>query len=182
MVAKVDLILLSIIIEKPMHGYEVEQAINERHIRKWAAIGTSSIYAGLDRLEKKGLAKSQLDTSEGLPARRVFTITNEGKQLLKEGATSLLRKGEYIYLDFSVGMVALPYLDRADVVSYARERLAEMESYVADAENHRAEPDGSIPLHAYWLWKHQYDLLRTEVAWLQDFIDSTESREEETEH
>ncbi len=160
-----------------MHGYEIEQAIRERHIRKWAPIGTSSIYSGLERLEKKGFAQSQLDASQGLPARRVFMITKNGESLLREGAKDFLRRGEYIYQDFSIGMVAYPYLDQTEILTLVKERTQQIKDMLADAETHRPGSGDDVPEHGVWLWKHTYALLDAELRWLESFTAFLEDKQ-----
>ena len=49
-----ELVLLSLICEQPLHGYEVEQQIKQRNMRAWTDLSTSSIYYILQRLEQKG--------------------------------------------------------------------------------------------------------------------------------
>ena len=39
-----ELAVLSLVVEAPRHGYEIEQAIAERGMREWTEIGFSSIY------------------------------------------------------------------------------------------------------------------------------------------
>ncbi len=41
-------------MESPMHGYQIEQIIEERGMREWTPIGFSSIYYLLDKMKDKG--------------------------------------------------------------------------------------------------------------------------------
>ena len=43
--------ILSLIVEQPRHGYEIEQVIEERGMRNWTEVGFSSIYYILNKLE-----------------------------------------------------------------------------------------------------------------------------------
>jgi len=49
------LALLGLLKERPMHGYEINNQIEERHMRDWAKIKVASIYNNLLALNKKGL-------------------------------------------------------------------------------------------------------------------------------
>ena len=46
-----ELAILSLIAEKPRHGYDIEQVIEARGMREWTEIGFSSIYYLLNKLE-----------------------------------------------------------------------------------------------------------------------------------
>jgi DNA-binding PadR family transcriptional regulator len=39
-----ELAILSLVVEKPRHGYQIEQVIEERGMREWTEVGFSSIY------------------------------------------------------------------------------------------------------------------------------------------
>ncbi len=47
-----ELAILSLLAEQPRHGYGIEQVIDERGMREWTAIGFSSIYYLLNKLEQ----------------------------------------------------------------------------------------------------------------------------------
>ena len=59
-----ELTLLGLLVEKPRHGYELEEVIAERGMREWTEIGFSSIYYLLTKLRDRGLI-----AETGEPAR-----------------------------------------------------------------------------------------------------------------
>jgi len=68
------------------YGYEL--------MEKMAAFGLSAMnpgtfYRTLRQMEKDGMVSSNWDTSEGGPARRVYSITEAGEAYLKYWAESL---------------------------------------------------------------------------------------------
>ncbi|WP_455716960.1 PadR family transcriptional regulator [Anaerosporobacter sp.] len=71
---------LLLINSKPYYGYEI---INE--ISQWDIIAAkeSTVYPLLRRLQKeKYLASEWKDSSEGLPPRKYYTLTDKGKEYL----------------------------------------------------------------------------------------------------
>ncbi len=85
-----SLLVLGLVAERPRHAYEVEACIRERKLRQWTAIGFSSLYALLDRLEREGLLQSTRETVGKRPARRTYSITDEGLARVRKGVTALL--------------------------------------------------------------------------------------------
>ncbi len=47
-----DLVILSLLAERPMHGYEVNATLEDRKIRDWAPVSRPQIYYSLDKLAK----------------------------------------------------------------------------------------------------------------------------------
>jgi DNA-binding PadR family transcriptional regulator len=51
--SNIEVILLSIVNEKPSYAYEIDKIIDSRDMRKWVRIGVASIYQVLKRLEER---------------------------------------------------------------------------------------------------------------------------------
>ena len=48
-----ELALLGLLMESPMHGYQIEQIIEDRGMREWTTIDLSSIYYLLHKMRDK---------------------------------------------------------------------------------------------------------------------------------
>jgi len=71
--------LLGLLIDKPMAGYDLKKILDHPIGFFWAA-QMSQIYRELNKLEKKGLVKSEVEPQMKRPARKVYKLTNEGKE------------------------------------------------------------------------------------------------------
>jgi DNA-binding PadR family transcriptional regulator len=65
--------VLAVLVERPGHGYEIIQALEEKSGGAWRP-SPGSIYPTLQQLEDEGLVRSA--TTEG---KRVYELTDEGK-------------------------------------------------------------------------------------------------------
>lgn len=79
-------VLLLMLRQWSSYGYEL--------MEKMTAFGLSAMNAGtfyrtLRQMEKDGMVSSRWDTSEGGPARRVYSITEAGENYLKFWTSSL---------------------------------------------------------------------------------------------
>jgi DNA-binding PadR family transcriptional regulator len=84
-----DLVILSLLAERPMHGYEVNATLEERKIREWAPVSRPQIYYSLDKLTKLGLIRVGADESPAAgPERRVFETTAAGRDRLADALES----------------------------------------------------------------------------------------------
>jgi DNA-binding PadR family transcriptional regulator len=80
-----DLVILSLLAERPMHGYQVNLELERRCIRDWAAISRPQIYYSLEKLATAGLIRAgeSEDPTAG-PDRRVFETAAKGRHALSD--------------------------------------------------------------------------------------------------
>jgi DNA-binding PadR family transcriptional regulator len=80
-----DLVLLSLLAERPMHGYEANATLENRKIRDWAAVSRPQVYYSLEKLTRLGLIRVTEDASSSAgPERRVFQTTEAGRKRLAD--------------------------------------------------------------------------------------------------
>jgi DNA-binding PadR family transcriptional regulator len=78
-----DLIILSFLMERPMHGYQMALELKERQVEDWAGVSRPQVYYSLKKLEASGLIRGESDgDSSSGPERRVFTLTKEARSAL----------------------------------------------------------------------------------------------------
>src|SRR6185312_9351997 len=71
-----DLVILSLLAERPMHGYEVNATLEDRKIRDWAPVSRPQIYYSLDKLTQLKLIRvTDADSPSAGPERRVTETT-----------------------------------------------------------------------------------------------------------
>ncbi len=83
---EVRLALLSLLKERPMHGYELMKEMEARSGGMYRA-SAGTVYPNLQQLEDEGLVR--METSKD--GKRVYSITDEGRKALKEGAPGVER-------------------------------------------------------------------------------------------
>lgn len=80
-----DLVLLSLLSERPMHGYEANAELERREIRDWAAISRPQVYYSIEKLLRLGFVRnvSSDDAQQG-PDRHVVATTTRGREALTD--------------------------------------------------------------------------------------------------
>ncbi len=76
-------LVLALLAEQPMHGYELAKAITARS-EGALALGQGTLYTALHRLEAEGMIAGQWETQQGGPERRVYRLTPNGQAALAE--------------------------------------------------------------------------------------------------
>src|SRR5438045_7970381 len=80
-----DLVILSLLAERAMHGYEVNATLEDRKIREWAPVSRPQIYYSLDKLTKLKLIRvTETDSPSAGPERRVMQTTALGREQLAD--------------------------------------------------------------------------------------------------
>src|SRR5438309_2794522 len=78
-----DLVLLSLLAERPMHGYQANLELERREIRDWANLSRPQVYYSLEKLARAGLIRAAEtgQPAEG-PERSTFETTAKGSAAL----------------------------------------------------------------------------------------------------
>jgi DNA-binding PadR family transcriptional regulator len=103
LLSNIEVLLLSIVNEKPSYAYEIDKIIDLRNMRVWARIGVASIYQVLKRLEEKNLVYSKKEKEGRMPERKRYYITDEGKAALIKASKRLLSSFEGTILTLMSG-------------------------------------------------------------------------------
>ena len=81
--------ILTILAMKPLHGYELAKKISKIPNYFDKAPDVSGVYRTLKSLESLGMVTSDWSVSEEGRPKRLFTITDEGRQCLETWNTTL---------------------------------------------------------------------------------------------
>lgn len=159
-----ELTVLGLVIERPRHGYELEQVIERRGIRQWTEVGFSSIYYLLGRLGKRGLVEG-LQTGRAPRSRRVFQATEQGRQVARHDAITRLTDAQPVPHPFLVGVANLPLLTDREYAEALRARLPQIEARIAAVEQ-TARAQEPLPPAAREVFSYSLSLLEAERSWL----------------
>ena len=169
-----DLVLLSLLAEQPMHGYQANMELERRQVQDWAGISRPQVYYSLEKLARLGLIKEAGDPEPALgPERRIFSTTAKGRAAL---ATSLEREDWTNQRDRPpfLTWMALSWQASPGIVLkqlQRREKFLEGELH-RELETLRAvEKEVGHRFHeAVWMIKLVIEQFRTELRWLREVM------------
>ena len=79
-----DLVTLSLLAERPMHGYELNKTLEYREVRDWAGISRPQVYYSLRKLKRLAFIEPvPADATLG-PERQTFRSTTRGLKALRD--------------------------------------------------------------------------------------------------
>jgi DNA-binding PadR family transcriptional regulator len=79
-----DLVVLSMLAERAMHGYELWAELERRQVNKWASISKPQVYYSLRKLAGAGHIVAVDDDRSLGPERRVYEPGDDGRRLLAD--------------------------------------------------------------------------------------------------
>ncbi|MBN2503344.1 MAG: PadR family transcriptional regulator [Anaerolineales bacterium] len=166
-----ELAILGLVLEKPRHGYKIEQVIEARGMREWTEIGFSSIYYLLNKLEKEGLIEGQLTPPVGRgPARKVYATTSSGAEAWRTATLDALSTASQPSSQFLLGLSGIPGLNTAEVVAALRQYQQQLRARLQQLQQRQTQSAADTPLFLAGMFTYSAALIQAELAWIADFI------------
>ncbi|SRR6266498_4486807 len=162
-----ELTVLGLVIERPQHGYDLEQVIEQRGIRQWTDVGFSSIYYLLTKLEQRGLLHVP-EAPAAAKSRRVFHATTEGRGVAARNALAFVAEARPVPHPLLVGVANLSLLSAQQYAQALRTRLAQIEARIAAVQAIQAvqQAQAPLPLAAREVYSYSLSLMEAERQWL----------------
>ena len=82
-----DAIILGALVDGPLHGYAIVKRL-QKHSDGLLKLGEGQLYPALHKLEKAGMVLARWDQQEGKPSRRVYALTDGGREELGRQRTA----------------------------------------------------------------------------------------------
>jgi DNA-binding PadR family transcriptional regulator len=166
-----DLVLLSLLAERPMHGYQANAELERREIRDWAGISRPQVYYSLEKLAQSGMVRPlETDGPAAGPERSSFETTAKGRAALADALESenwTTQRDRPAFLTW----VALSWQARPGVFQeQLRRRQKFLEKEIAgEKETLRSvlEEVGHPYHEAVWMVSLMIEQFRTELRWLE---------------
>ncbi|MBF6189600.1 PadR family transcriptional regulator [Nocardia implantans] len=160
------LAVLSVIIERPMHRYEIAQTLRERGKDHDMAIKWGSLYTVVQNMAKVGFLEVVGSEREGArPERVIYRITDAGRAEMADWTRELLSTPEPEHHRFVAGLSILAVLPPAEVVELLGTRLEALERTIATVRRELGELAGTLP--RLFIIESEFGLamLEAEAAW-----------------
>ena len=166
------LAVMNLLVEHPMHPYEMKSKMKERGHDQVIRLKGGSIYDTVERLESGGFIQAQETSREGRrPERTVYAITETGREEIMAWLRELLAQPVNDYPQFAAALAFFAALDQVEVVRLLKVRIALLEGQAA-AEEKQLKNFMELGLPRLFLVEGEYALAmkRAEVDWVRKLI------------
>jgi DNA-binding PadR family transcriptional regulator len=171
------LAVLTCLMERPMHPYEIAQTLRERAKDENIRLNYGSLYAVVDSLSKRGFVVATETVREGRrPERTVYAVTDPGRREAIDWLTDLLATPAKEYLQFEAGLTLAGALPPDDALAALRLRLQRLEVLrMHEAATLRAMADMGLPRLFALEGEYMAALLDAELAFVRALVADIES-------
>ncbi len=165
-----ELAILSLLAEGPIYDHDLNTAIDERGLRKWTAIGYSSMYYVVEKLERQGLIEL---VSEEF-GHRLFRISPAGTGVLQTAVADLLGTPHSYEKSFELGLANLHVLKPSQVRSALLNRRQDILMQISKLRSEREK--AHAPFHVDALFDHNISMMESELNWLENFMEAWQAQ------
>jgi DNA-binding PadR family transcriptional regulator len=161
-----ELTLLGLLVEKPRHGYELDEVITARGMREWTEIGFSSIYYLLGKLRNRGLVE-ETDARVNRPAtaRKVYAATADGHRACAEASERAIAEPRPVFPPLLVGLANQPAIPPERLRVALAHRAAALEERHSEVRR-AADAQPHAPGFVLAIFEYSLAQLAAEQSWL----------------
>ena len=176
---KTDLLLLGLLLDRPMHGYELYQQIQSEGIDRWFSISAAGVYYSLRKLRDQGWVMESRPTGGGSSRKATYHLTDEGRGAFFTAMEAELASHEESCLEYDLVIYllnrfpwqrAIPQLEKRQ--AFLVEQAASVEAALTSERE-----DGSSPL-VLAILDHKLRFLEMERSWLAELVQSIQEEGE----
>jgi len=167
-----DLVVLSLLSEHPMHGYDLNQELERRDVRDWAGISRPQVYYSLNKLKSLQMITEVFVANKNAagPDRQVYQISQKGKQGLRQSLDSN---------DWAINRTISPFLTWMALSSHAANKsiirmINERKKFLEDEMKREKltfktfkNETGPMIAHAQLMVEFTIKQFATELLWLK---------------
>jgi len=169
--------VLELLYERPMHPYEMNQLMRERHVDRRVKLRPGSLYHTVERLQSQGFIEIVDTQRQGRrPERTVYALTDLGRDTFAAQTREMLATLAPDYTPYAVALSAGNELEREDFMYQLERRIVQLRSALA-AEREMAQSleDRRLP-RMYWI---DFDYIvhqrQSELDWTRKLLDDLRS-------
>ena len=167
------LAVMNLLMEHPMHPYEMKSKMKERGHDQVVRIAGGSIYDTVERLEEGGFITAQETSREGRrPEKTTYAITDHGREEILGWLREMLAQPVNDYPQFAAALAFFAALDKDEVARLLKARTALLESEIAGMKKGLEGWMGEMGIPRLFLIESEYAIaMKTaEVNWVRDLI------------
>jgi len=178
-VSKVEVVVLGLLAEEQLYGYELLDRFRSRGMGLWVEIGKASVYQVLRRLEREALIVGRAQEGPAGPDRRVYRITRAGRDRLVAGLSERVASPEPYETEAGLAMGFAHLLSAAQARRAVDAREAAVRELIATVKAQRSWDERSRDDRALdrgagraasgAMLDRQEALAKAELAWIRGF-------------
>jgi DNA-binding PadR family transcriptional regulator len=167
-VTRIDLLLLGLLLDRPMHGYELYQQIQAEEIDSWFNVSMAGVYYALGKLREQGLLAESRQRGGRSTRKSIYHLTEEGRTAFFEAIESQAVSHEKVYLSYDLVIYLLNKVPLQRAISLLEQHQAFLAEQAQEVQSALVAQQAD-PLQQAIL-DHKLRYLEMEQGWLVDVV------------
>jgi PadR family transcriptional regulator AphA len=161
--------ILGLLAQQPMTGYDIKRVLKRL---SWlvGSLSFGSLYPALHALKEDGLVTVDVDAQEDRPSRKIYSLTQSGRQALEEWVNQPTRSNPSMKA-FVMRLMLADNFSQAGLITQLHQRRAQVATQRAALEQRGAAPDYKVNLGRRLALDYGLALADTELDWLDSVLD-----------
>jgi DNA-binding PadR family transcriptional regulator len=163
--------LLAMLVERPMHPYEMATELRGRGKEHDLKIQWGSLYTVVQNLEKHGFIEAAETTREGRrPERTVYQLTQEGREEAADWLREIVGVPEREFPKLRTALSVIGVLPPDEVIQLIGQRITVLDRQLAEARADLVKAQDVVP--RIFLVEAEYSLAleQAEAEWLRGLL------------
>jgi DNA-binding PadR family transcriptional regulator len=172
--SKYELVVMGFLLDRPMHGYQINQSVKTHRMDSWAKISPPMIYKTLFGLERQGMVVSRKEREGLMPERRVYRLTPEGTERLSHLVERSLLDKNITYDLSNLGYFFIFALEKDKALDCLKQKKSLLEKTLRSLRKRMEEFRGRTPANRLLVLEKDFDRFRSELHHLNVMIERVE--------
>ncbi|MEU5307356.1 PadR family transcriptional regulator [Streptomyces sp. NPDC021562] len=165
------LAVMVLLVERPMHPYEIAQTLRSRGKDASLKINYGSLYTVVQNLEKHGFVEvTDVERQGNRPERTLYGITDAGRAETVEWLSDLVAVPVKEYPVFEAALSLLGALPPDEVARLLEERLKVLDVQAASARGGLDKLRETLPRLFVIEAEYQVHMVEAEAEWVRGFL------------
>ena len=171
-----ELAILGLLKEQPMHGYQLSRELGESLGGFWR-VSYGSLYPSLRRLEREGAVESVPSSEErGGRRKNVYRITEKGEKVFFELLQETPHDNSTEDTRFRVRLAFFKYLPPETRIRLLERRRASLEDRLSTIKDSLRATRERVDDYTLALMEHGQSATESDIAWLDGLIEAERHR------
>ena len=160
--SRMEILILSSLARKPMHGYEIKLEFRYKHVSWWTKADHGHIYATLNRLQTHG----HIALCEGgQRGRKVFDVTDTGRQHLRAMLLEAGASPDATTFDIDLFISGAFLLELGEALEVLDRRAGVLSEQIEEAHALKERTSPYVPAAARLIIDHRIEHLELELRY-----------------
>lgn len=164
-----DMAILGLLKERPMHGYELKKRLSYMLGHFWT-VSYGSLYPALKRLERSGDIERAYSVREKTRHRNVYRITRAGENDFIKLLSDTVANNSFADNEkFDLRMAFFQYLEPETRLSLLEKRVQYLKEQIPKFKAYRSR-NRDQDRYRTSLFRHKVEQVKSDIRWLERLI------------